>query len=96
MSTYYVYILCNKNNTTLYVGMTNELERRIREHKSGVPGSFSKRYNLNKLVYFEEHNNVDEAFAKEKLMKRWRRAWKEELICSINPNWEDLSKDWDN
>lgn len=95
MSSFYVYILTNKNNTTLYVGMTNELERRIREHKSGIPGSFSQRYNLNKLIYFEEHSTAEEAFIKEKQMKRWRRSWKEDLINSMNPNWEDLSLGWE-
>ncbi len=87
---YYVYILTNKNNTTLYVGVTNNVERRLYEHRMGLVDGFTKKYKLHKLVYVEETNEVDSAIAREKQIKGWTRKKKEDLINSINPKWEDL------
>ena len=88
-----VYILTNRHHTTLYVGVTNNLARRLSEHRSGhVPG-FTSRYNLTKLVYAEQHWSAREAIAREKRLKRWRRAWKEDLIATLNPEWRDLADD---
>ena len=75
--------------------MTNELERRMCEHKGKVVPGFTKRYNVTKLVHWEEYDTYQEAFEKEKAMKRWRRTWKNELIEKNNPDWIDLSRDWD-
>jgi|SRR5688572_10654141 putative endonuclease len=91
---YWVYIMTNKPNGTLYVGVTNSIERRVWEHRSGgVPG-FTKRYRLTKLVHFEEHSDVNDAIAREKQLKGWLRAKKVALIEEANPRWDDLAKDW--
>ena len=87
---YYVYILTNKNNTVLYVWITNNIERRIYEHKNKLIEWFTSKYNLNKLVYFEEYENVNDAIRREKQLKKWKRKWKEELIEWKNPWWSDL------
>ena len=89
---YYVYIVTNKPFGTLYVGVTSDLIKRIYEHKLKFVNSFSKKYSLDKLVYFEIHNDIYEAIKKEKLLKKWKRKWKEELIEKNNPNWQDLYK----
>ncbi len=94
MANFYVYILTNKKNGTLYTSLTNVLERRILEHKNKVEKGFTAKYNLNKLVYFEEHETYSEAFERERRIKRWRRPWKIELIEKINHDWKDLKKDW--
>jgi len=94
MHNFYVYILTNKKHGVLYTGLTNELERRVLEHKNKVVRGFTKRYNLTKLVYYEGHETYDEAFKRERRIKRWRRIWKIELIEKANPEWKDLSKDW--
>lgn len=91
---YYVYILASKKNGTLYTGVTNDLERRIYEHKNNIIKGFTKKYNVHKLVYFEETNDVNEALLLEKRIKKWYRAWKIELIEMDNPHWKDLAKDW--
>ena len=91
---YYVYILTNKHNTTVYTGVTNNLERRLYEHKSKLVDGFTKRYNLDKLVYFDTTTDVQSAIAREKEIKGWTRAKKNNLINSINPEWKDLSADW--
>ena len=91
MKTYFVYILSNKANTVLYVGVTNNLERRVYEHKNKLIDGFTKRYNVDKLVYFETTSDVDEAIKREKALKNLVRRKKEELINSINPEWVDLS-----
>ena len=91
MKSYYIYILSNNRNTVLYVGATNDAERRIFEHKQGVVKGFTKKYNVNKLVYLEEFQNVHEAIAREKQIKAGSRKKKEELINNFNPEWEDLS-----
>ncbi len=87
---YYVYILTNLNNTTLYIGVTNDLIRRIWEHKNAMVDGFTKRYKLKKLVHFEEFQNPTEAISREKQLKNWHRQWKINLIKSINPGFEDL------
>ncbi len=91
MKTYYVYILASKRNGTLYVGVTNNITRRTAEHKQKLNEGFSSKYNVDKLVYFEETNDVHEALKREKQIKHWNRKWKLELIEKNNPNWEDLS-----
>lgn len=92
---YYVYILSNWNNKVIYVGMTNNLERRIYEHKSKLIEGFTKKYNLTKLVYYELTEDVNSAISREKEIKKWRREKKNNLIESLNPNWDDLSEDVD-
>ncbi len=91
---YYLYILTNKKNGVLYIGVTNNLERRMFEHKNKLVKGFSYRYNLDKLVYLEVYQYVEDAIKREKNMKKWKREWKINLIVEDNPNWEDLSKDW--
>ncbi|HRC32376.1 MAG TPA: GIY-YIG nuclease family protein [Bacteroidia bacterium] len=87
----YIYIITNQNNTTLYVGVTSKLKQRIWEHKNKVyPNSFSAKYNLNKLVYYEGHESIDEAIAREKQLKAGPRKKKEKLILDSNPHWNDL------
>jgi putative endonuclease len=83
-------MLTNKTNTVLYIGVTNNLERRYFEHLLKVNKSFTKKYNLNKLIYFEEYNSVDDAIAREKQLKNWHREWKEKLVKRMNPNFNDL------
>ena len=88
---YYVYLLTNKSNTVLYTGVTNDLQRRIYEHKNKLIDGFTKRYNVDKLVYFEYTTDVNIAIAREKQIKGWTRKKKNDLIEAINPTWEDLS-----
>lgn len=87
---YYVYITASKKNGTLYVGMTNNLQRRIHEYKNNMLPGFTSRYNVTKLVYFEKIDTVIEAIAREKQLKNWHRRWKINLVESMNPNWQDL------
>ena len=87
----YVYILTNDSNTVLYIGVTSDISRRIYEHKNGLVQGFSSRYKLSKLVYCESCSSITDAIRREKQLKRWHRAWKENLIRSVNPLWEDLS-----
>ena len=91
---YYLYILTNKINGTLYIGVTNDLERRMFEHKNKLVRGFTAKYGLNKLIYFETYQYVNDAITREKNMKKWKRQWKIDLIEKENPNWKDLSKDW--
>ncbi len=91
---YYVYILATDNNRVLYVGVTNNLERRLYEHQHQLVDGFTKRYNVHKLVYFEESTDVNAAIAREKQLKGWRREKKAMLIQQMNPSWEDLSVTW--
>jgi len=86
-----VYILTNKSNKVLYIGVTNDLERRMYEHKNKMLNGFTKRYNLTKLVYFEVTSDVRSAIEREKQLKNWHRDWKINLISQFNPDWEDLS-----
>mgnify|MGYP002522753256 CR=1 FL=1 len=88
-----VYILTNKNKTTLYTGVTRNLQRRISEHKLHINTGFSDRYNTDNLVYYEIYNRLDEAIHREKQLKKWHREWKEALINEFNPEWKDLTKD---
>jgi len=90
-STYYVYILTNKNNTTLYVGFSDNLKKRLKQHLAKSNKGFTKRYNLHKLVYFEKTQYVNNGIKREKQIKKWKRDWKANLINTMNPDWEDLS-----
>lgn len=90
MKQYYVYILASDRNGTLYVGVTNDLARRINEHKLGVDKSFTQKYSVHRLVYYEAFDNPAEAIRREKNLKAWKRAWKVRLVESINLHWEDL------
>ena len=87
---YFVYILTNYNCTTLYVGVTSDIIQRVYRHKSKIVDGFSKRYNLNKLVYFEQFISIEEAIKREKYIKGKKRSYKKELINSTNPQWDDL------
>ena len=89
---YYVYILANKNNTVLYIGMTNDLRRRLYEHKTEQLDGFTKKYHIHKLVYLEEYSDVDYAIAREKQLKKWLRSKKNSLIETQNPDWDDLGE----
>ena len=93
--TYFVYILANKYNTTIYTGVTNNLKRRLYEHRHKFVNGFAERYNLNKLVYYEDTTDVKSAIEREKQIKGWTREKKNALISSINPGWKDLSVDWE-
>ncbi|WP_299111610.1 GIY-YIG nuclease family protein [uncultured Winogradskyella sp.] len=93
---YYLYILTNKKNGTLYIGITNDLERRIFEHKNKLIEGFTKRYDLTQLVYFESYQYINDAIKREKNMKKWKRQWKINLIEEENSGWKDLAKDWNN
>lgn len=93
---YYVYILANKNNSVLYVGVTNDIIRRAAEHKSKINKGFTYRYNVDKLIYFEVHGYIEDAILREKRLKKWNRQWKIDLIEKENKNWEDLSLEWYN
>lgn len=87
---YYVYILANEKNGTLYIGVTDDMVRRIYEHKNNVIDGFSKKYGVHDLVYFETHKDINEAILREKQMKKWKRYWKIKLINKSNPGWSDL------
>ena len=89
---YYVYIMTNQDNTVLYTGVTNDLERRVIEHRSGKGGEFTKKYKVCKLIYYETGDDVSKAIYREKQIKGTSRKIKIELINSINPTWEDLYK----
>ena len=86
----YLYILASKKNGTLYIGVTGNLIKRIHQHKNGLVGGFTKKYKVNKLVYFEQFEDIREAIRREKQLKEWRRDWKIKLIEDNNPNWVDL------
>jgi len=88
----YVYIMTNKYNTVFYTGVTNNLTRRVYEHKQKLIEGFTKKYNLVKLVYFEEFHHVEDAIASEKKIKGWKRVKKIALIKTINPEWKDLGE----
>jgi putative endonuclease len=94
MKQYYVYIMTNQSGT-LYTGVTNELLRRVYEHKQGKGGQFTSRYRITRLLYFEETRDIHAALAREKQLKGWTRAKKLELIDTDNPKWLDLSAAWD-
>lgn len=90
MNSYYVYILANKRNGTLYIGVTSDLIKRIYEHKNNIIKGFTQKYNIHNLVYYEQTLDVATAIQREKNLKKWRRKWKLDLIEKINPNWQDL------
>jgi putative endonuclease len=92
MRQYYVYILTNKTNKVLYIGITNDLERRIFEHKNKLVDGFTKKYNLMKLIYYEATDDVEAAIKREKQLKNWHRDWKINLINQFNPEWRDMSE----
>ena len=95
MRQYYVYILTNKDNRVLYTGVTNDLARRLYEHRNKLADGFTKRYNVTKLVYFEVTTNVESAITREKQIKGWSRKRKLDLIQTANPEWRELSEDWE-
>jgi putative endonuclease len=92
--TYYVYILSSKRNGTLYIGVTNDLERRLYEHKNNLIEGFTNKYNVHHLVYYEDVNDIQTALQREKQLKRWTREWKIELIEKVNHEWRDLADDF--
>ena len=90
MNLYYVYILANKINGPIYIGVTNDLISRVYYHKNNLVDGFTRKYHIHNLVYYEAYNDVSEAITREKRMKKWKREWKIELIEKNNPAWEDL------
>ena len=91
---YFVYILTNHKHKTLYIGVTNNLERRISEHKLELIEGFTKKYKCKKLIYYENFSDINQAISREKYLKGKTRNFKEELIQSINPIWKDLNEEW--
>ncbi|WP_299547928.1 GIY-YIG nuclease family protein [Seonamhaeicola sp.] len=95
MKHWYVYIMTNKPNGVLYIGVTDNIEERVKEHKLKVyPKSFTAKYNCDKLVYFEEFENGNDAEIRERQFKKWKKDWKIQLIEDMNPGWVDLSENW--
>ncbi len=90
MKKYYVYILASKRNGTLYIGVTNDLIRRVYEHKNDLIDGFTKKYGVHRLVYYEQYDDVVNAIQREKRLKKWNRQWKIELIEKENPEWKDI------
>ncbi|MBA3971401.1 MAG: GIY-YIG nuclease family protein [Bacteroidetes bacterium] len=91
----YVYILSNKHRNVLYIGVTNDLERRIAEHKNGVGSVFTKKYTAHELLYYEIHSNIKQAIAREKQLKEWKKDWKIDLIKTMNFEMNNLAHDWE-
>ncbi|MCL1076618.1 GIY-YIG nuclease family protein [Parashewanella spongiae] len=87
-----VYILASKRNGTLYIGVTSNLIKRIWEHKNNIVEGFTQKYSVHRLVYFEQHDNMESAITREKQLKAWKRQWKINLIEETNPSWNDLWK----
>ena len=92
---YYVYILSNWDDSVIYIGVTSNLSKRLYEHRHHLADGFTKKYNVHKLVYFEETSDVNSAIAREKQLKGWSRKKKNDLIKNVNPEWKDLSASWD-
>ena len=90
MKTYYVYILASKREGTLYIGITNDLIRRVYEHRNNQIDGFTRKYKIHRLVYYEQFDDSYNAIQREKRLKRWFRKWKIQLIESVNPDWHDL------
>lgn len=86
----YVYLLASKRNGTLYVGVTSDLVQRVWQHKNDVVAGFTKQYGVHQLVWFEEHESMESALAREKAIQEWQRQWKLQLIEVVNPEWRDL------
>ncbi len=93
MKTYYVYFLASKRNGTIYIGVTSDLTRRVHQHKQGLVDGFTKKYNVNMLVYYEKFQDVYLAISREKQLKHWKRSYKLQLIERNNPKWRDLYLD---
>jgi putative endonuclease len=91
MKTYFVYIVASQENGTIYIGVTNNLSKRVWEHKNKIIQGFTSKYNVNKLVYYESYTEIESAITREKVLKKWNRQWKINLIKKDNPNWLDLS-----
>jgi putative endonuclease len=87
---YWVYILASRIGGTLYIGVTNDLIRRVYEHRMGLADGFTKKYGVHRLVYFEQYSDIEAAIVREKRLKKWNRAWKIRCIEERNPNWDDL------
>lgn len=87
---YYVYILAHEPHGAVYIGVTNDLVRRVYEHRVGLADGSTKKYHIKTLVYYEVTGNIEAAISREKLLKRWKRSWKEEMINAFNPEWRDL------
>jgi putative endonuclease len=87
---YYVHLLASRKNGTLYIGVTNDIARRVWEHRQGRGSRFVQKYRVRRLVYVEIHDDIERAIQREKTMKEWSRAWKIQLIEKVNPEWEDL------
>src|SRR5262245_45012699 len=87
---YWVYILASRIGGTLYIGVTNNLVRRVYEHRTDLVEGFTKQYGVHRLVYFEQYDSIEQAILREKRLKKWNRAWKIQLIEENNPNWDDL------
>jgi putative endonuclease len=94
MRTYFVYMMTNKKRGTLYIGVTNNLPRRVYEHKKGILGGFTKKYNLRKLIWYEVTDSIRIAIEEEKRMKKWKRQYKINVVEEENPNWNDLSEEF--
>ena len=92
---YFVYILSNWHDSVLYIGVTGNLPKRLYEHRNGLVDGFTKKYNVHKLVYFEDTKDVYSAISREKQLKKWTRIKKNKLIMQKNPDWKDLSAEWD-
>jgi putative endonuclease len=90
---FFVYILASRYKGTLYIGVTNDLSRRVGEHRGGFVPGFTRKYKIHTLVYFEEYGSILEARARERTLKRWRRDWKISLVDAANPTWRDLTPD---
>ena len=90
MYTYFVYLLTNMKRNVMYVGVTNDLEKRVGEHRAGEGGAFTRQYRVSTLVYSEEHSLIEDAIAREKQIKGWRRSKKNALVETVNPTWADL------
>ena len=92
-NTYYVYMMSSNSNKALYIGVTNDLVRRVREHKNGISGGFTFKYSCHKLVYYESFSDIEQAIGREKVLKGWKRFRKDALIDTINPERRDLYED---
>jgi putative endonuclease len=91
LKTFYVYMMTNQTRVVLYTGVTNSIERRLWHHANALQGSFTKRYKIDRLIYYEMYRDIRSAIAREKEIKGWRREKKNDLVQSLNPKWEDLS-----
>lgn len=93
MKEFYIYILAHEPYGAIYIGVTNNLVRRVWEHRQGFADGHTKKYHIHRLVYFETTSDIEAAITREKLLKRWKRSWKDEMITNFNPEWRDLYPD---